>query len=92
MMASGATSLSRMIENIITATIHKVIFRAVVTGVSGNKVFIKRTGQTVADEQSYPRIISYGIPTGTGSVPVVDDEVIVLRVGGGWIIVGKVLR
>lgn len=61
------------------------LFRAVVTGTSGNKVLIQRPGQSSADPQSYARLASY-------SSPQTNDEVLVAQVGGGYIVVGKVVR
>ena len=61
------------------------VFRAVVTGTSGNLVTIQRTGQAASDPQSYAKLASY-------SSPQVSDEVVVLRVGSGWIVMGRVLR
>lgn len=60
------------------------VFRAVVTGTSGELVTIQRTGQAEPDEQSYPRLASYGSPEA-------DDEVVVVWLGG-YIVVGKVVR
>lgn len=61
------------------------VFRAVVTGTDGEKVIIQRTGQSAPDPQSYPRLASYETPTE-------DDEVIVLQVGDGFIVLGLVSR
>lgn len=60
-------------------------FRAVVTGTSGNLVTIQRTGQSAPDPQSYARLASY-------SSPQVADEVLVARIGEGYIVLGKVQR
>lgn len=62
----------------------KFIFRAIVTGTSGNKVFIKRTATDPPEDQAYARLASY-------SAPAANDEVVVLWMGG-YIIVGKILR
>jgi len=59
------------------------VFRAVVTGTSGNLVLIRRTGQTVADTQAYARLASY--------TPSVSDEVMVMWMGG-FIVIGKITR
>lgn len=61
------------------------LFRAVVTGTSGDLVTIQRTGYSTPDTQSYPRLASY-------SAPQVNDEVIVARVGKGYVVLGEVLR
>lgn len=59
--------------------------RVTVTGTSGSLVTIQRTGQSAPDAQSYPKLASYGSPTN-------GDEVIIQRVGDGWIVLGKVVR
>ena len=61
------------------------VFRAIVTGTSGNKVLIKRAGQAAADTQAYARLVSY-------ATPAADDEVLVIEVGGGPLVVGKITR
>ena len=61
------------------------VFRATVTGTSGNLVTVQRPGQGSADAQSYPRLASY-------SSPVNGDEVLVIRLGDGLIVAGKVSR
>ena len=61
------------------------VFRAVVTGTSGEPVIIQRTGQANPDPQAYPRLESY-------ESPAENDEVIVQRVGDGYIVLGKVAR
>ena len=61
------------------------VFRAAVTGTSGNLVTIQRPGQPAADTQSYPRLVSYTSPTA-------GDEVVVMKLGGGWIILGEIIR
>lgn len=61
------------------------VFRAVVTGTSGELVAIRRTGQVAADPQPYPRLASYASPQE-------DDEVIVAQVGDGLIVLGLVAR
>lgn len=60
-------------------------WRGTVTGTSGNLVTVRRTGQSAADPQSYARLASYTSPT-------IGDEVVVVRVGEGEFVVGKVLR
>lgn len=60
------------------------IWRGVVTGTLGDLVYVRRAEQSVADTQPYPHLDSY--------TPTVADEVIVARVGKGYIIIGKVVR
>lgn len=78
-------NLARDIMKIVNRTDRQGRFRATVTGTSGNLVFIRRTGQLVADVQAYPRLVSY-------TSPAADDEVIVERLGGGFIVMGEVSR
>jgi len=62
------------------------VFIAVATGnVSGNLIEIRRTEQAAADAQMYPRLEGVADPT-------LDDELLILRVGSGLIVLGKVLR
>jgi hypothetical protein len=76
--------LARGIKDLLTDAIKDVIWRGTVTGTVGNLVTVQRPGMTAADPQSYPRLSSY--------TPAVSDEVIVLRVGRGYIVCGKVVR
>ena len=75
-----ASAVTEIVDNLNAA----MLFRAVVTGTSGNLVTIRRFGQTSADTQSYARLASY--------TPSVSDEVLCLKVGTGVIVLGKVLR
>lgn len=77
-------NISAFIEATFKTLWAKFVFRGIVTGTSGNKVFIKRNPDDPADDQAYARLASY-------SAPAVDDEVIVLWMGG-YIIIGKILR
>lgn len=74
-----------MVRDLIRDHHREAVFRAVVTGTSGNLVTVKRTGQTNADTQSYPALVSYSSPTA-------DDEVLVVRVGDGYVVVGEITR
>ena len=62
---------------------NKWVFRATVTGTSGNKVNIQRPGHAV-DSQAYAKLASY-------SGPVNGDEVLVIW-AGGYIVLGKISR
>jgi hypothetical protein len=78
-------NLAALIQGMFEGLWGERVFRATVTGTSGNLVTIQRTGQAAADPQSYAKLASY-------SSPQVADEVVVLRVGSGWIVMGKVIR
>ena len=78
-------NLGRAMEDLFDRMFRERVFRATVTGVSGNLVTIQRPGQASADTQSYPRLVSYATPAAA-------DEVLVVRLGDGWIVVGKVTR
>lgn len=60
------------------------VFLATVTGTSGNKVTIIPSVDDVA-AGSYAKLSSYSSPT-------TNDEVLVLRIGGGYLVLGKVVR
>ena len=78
-------NLAQQVRGLVDALWGERMFRATVTGTSGNLVTIQRTGQGSADPQSYAKLTSY-------SAPAASDEVIVVKVGGGWIVLGKVSR
>lgn len=78
-------NLAQQVRELFDALWGERMFRAVVTGTSGNLVTVKRTGQGSADPQSYAKLASY-------SAPAVNDEVLVVKVGGGWLVCGKVTR
>ncbi len=78
-------NLAQKVDALIRRNGRETMFRATVTGTSGNLVTVRRTGQLIPDVQSYAKLASY-------SSPVADDEVIVLRIGGGYIVLGKVTR
>lgn len=58
------------------------IFRATVTGTSGNKVTILRVGATTTE--TIPKLATY-------SSPVNNDPVIVVRLGKGYVCLGKIV-
>lgn len=78
-------NLAKFVSDMVDGMFRERVFRATVTGVSGNLVTIQRPGQTAADTQSYPALASYGSPTAT-------DEVLVIRLGDGWVVAGKIVR
>lgn len=78
-------NLFRHIADMITKDQDKQIFRATVDDVVGNTVRILRTGATDPDTQYYPSMDSAG-------TLVAADEVVVLRIGSGYIVLGKVTR
>jgi hypothetical protein len=46
---------------------------------------LRRPGEVAADPVPYPRLDSY-------SDPQVGDEVLLLRVGSGWVVLGRIVR
>ena len=57
------------------------LFRAVITSVSGNLVGFKRLSSP-KDQQLWATLQSY--------TPVVDDEVVVARLGDGFVVMGEI--
>lgn len=60
------------------------ITRGIVTGNVGNQVTLKRLGATDADPTSWPKMSGVTVTAG--------DEVLIVKSGGGFIVIGKVLR
>lgn len=56
---------------------------ATVTSTSGG-VFVQFDGETTASQKSYKRLASY-------SSPAVSDRVLLIKVGGTYVILGKVI-
>lgn len=73
------------VSNLIDERIEASIFRAVVTAIQPDSVRIKRTGQVAEDAQNYAACDIYPFP-GIG------DEVLVLRLGRGYVVVAKIVR
>lgn len=73
------------VSNLVDARIEASIFRAVVTDIQPDAVRIKRTGQFAEDAQDYAACDVYPFPS-------VGDEVLVLRVGHGFIVVARIVR
>lgn len=61
-----------------------MIQRAVVESMDGNQAFVYRDSQFLRDPISYPTI--------DGLTVVANDEVLLLRVGTGYVVCGKILR
>ena len=55
--------------------------RGVVTGTSGDKVLVKLTGEASASTEAYPKM---------NYTPVTDDDVILARIAGRWVVLGKI--
>lgn len=73
-------NLARFIEDTWHRLWSESVLRATVTGTSGQRVSVsseKLTG-------TFPKLSSY--------TPSVGDEVLIVRVGTGWIVIGKVVR
>ena len=78
-------NLAKAISDIFDRMFAERMFLATVTDVSGDQVEIQRSDSAAADVQTYSALASYATPTAT-------DEVLVVRVGGGLLVVGKVVR
>lgn len=78
-------SVATTVMGWITGHYSQQVFRATVTGTSGNQVYIQRLGQAAADVASYPKLASYTPVT-------VGDEVEVVSVGGTPVVQGKITR
>lgn len=74
-------NLARYVEDTWNRMFGENVFRATVTGTSGNLVTI--TSQRLSG--TFPRLSSY-------SSPATNDEVVVIKLGTGWIVLGKVAR
>lgn len=73
-----------LIRDVVRAEARGAFVRATVTGTNGNLVLVRRQGETDPDPAGYPRLASY--------TPSAGDEVLLTRIGGGYIVLGKVLR
>lgn len=77
--------MSRQVQQLIDSAIEGSTVIATVTGTSGNLIFIKRSGQSASDAQAYPKNASY-------ASPIAGDEVVLRRVGTGWVVDYKISR
>lgn len=73
------------VSNMIDERIESSIFRAVVTTIGADYVRIKRVGATVEDGQDYAAVDIFPFPE-------LGDEVLVLRLGKGYTILGRLIR
>ena len=55
----------------------------IVTSTSGG-VFVQFDGETTASQKSYKRLASYSSPT-------VNDRVMMVKIGGSYVILGKIV-
>lgn len=74
-------NLARYVEDTWNRMFGENVFRATVTGTSGNQVTI--TSQRL--NGTFPRLVSYASPTA-------NDEVVVAKLGSGWIVLGEITR
>lgn len=85
-MAGSSTSPFMLdVSNMIDERIESAIFRAIVTAITPDSVRIKRVGATDEDAQDYAACDIYPFPQ-------VDDEVMVLRAGKGYVVMGRIVR
>lgn len=83
-ISGGATAPGLAIQDIVRrADLGDLIQRVVVTGTNAVELYIQRTGQSAPDAVSYPTLDGVSVIAG--------DEVILLRVGSGYIVIGKVV-
>lgn len=85
-MAAGQTSSFMLdISNLVDERIESAIFRAVVTEITPDSVRIKRVGATVEDAQDYAAVDIFPFP-------ILGDEVVVLKLGKGYTVLGRLVR
>ncbi len=77
-------NLMRQMAAMIAANEASSIFRATVVSLTPSTITVQRTGH---DAETAPYAVIDSFP-----YPAVDDEVIVQRIGSGFIVIGKVLR
>lgn len=65
-------------------SLRDLVQRAVVESVDANQVYVFRDSQALRDPISYPTI--------DGLTVAADDEVLLLRVGSSYVVVGKIIR
>lgn len=78
------TDLVQLIRDAVQAESRQAFVRATVTGTSGSLVLVQRQGAAGADPAGYPRLASY--------TPSAGDEVLMVRLGAGYIVLGRVVR
>lgn len=74
-------NLARYIADALATEWDRRVFIGVVSGTPGNQVTI--TSPRV--NGTFPRLVSYATPT-------VNDEVLVIKVGPSWLVIGEVTR
>lgn len=85
-MAGSQTSPFMLdVSNLVDDRIQDAIFRATVTAVGADSIEIKRTGQFLPDQQRYAACDLFPFP-------IVGDEVLVLKVGRGFVTIGRIVR
>lgn len=84
-MPNDSSAFIEAIDSMVDQRANDMAFRAIVQSSTSNSVRLRRTGQTVDDNQDYPVLSSAGTLFN-------GDEVLCLRVGRGLVIIGKILR
>lgn len=72
-----------LVTDMFKRTLSDYIQRVYIDALDGNQVFVIRDSQALADPISYPTI--------AGTVFAPGDHALMVRVGGSYIVVGKVL-
>jgi hypothetical protein len=78
------TDLIQLIREAVHAESRQAFVRGTVTGTNGNRVLVQRQGAAAADPVGYPRLAGYS--------PAPGDEVLLVRAGGGYVVLGRVVR
>lgn len=85
MPGSNTSPFMLDVSNMVDERIESAIFRAVVTEITADSVRIKRVGAELEDAQDYAAVDIYPFPG-------VDDEVLVLKLGKGYTVLGRIVR
>jgi hypothetical protein len=76
--------LVQLIREVIASEDRQAFVRGIVTGTSGGLVIVQRQGADGPDPAGYPRLASYSPGSG--------DEVLLVRVGAGYVVLGRLVR
>jgi hypothetical protein len=73
------SNIALHVDQMLSGRLEGLFVRGIVTDTSGNLVEVQRTGVASADGQLWPKLACYASPQ-------VDDEVLLVRVGEGWVV------
>jgi hypothetical protein len=77
------TSLAAHVDAMVTAKLAKMVKTGTVVEVVSGKVRVKPDGQP-PEAATWPCLPSY--------TPAEDDEVVMLAIGAGWVVLGELVR